>query len=517
MPFSEIDRTLSQLIKNELKLLYVAPERLVTDSFIHQLKQVDISFIAVDEAHCISFWGHDFRPEYRQLKLLKDRFPDIPVHAYTATATEIVCADISHNLNLRHPEIIVGSFDRPNLVYSTKQANNKFNQICTLLDCHPNESGIIYCISRKNVDKTCERLVETGYRALPYHAGMNAEDRRRNQEAFTLERTDIIVATVAFGMGIDKSNVRFVIHSGMPKSIEHYQQESGRAGRDGLAADCLLIYSSSDIMTWQRIMRDLDDDAREIAGSKIKAMYNYCTSVECRHKALVRYFGQTLNILSCGACDVCKDDLTTMGDALIIGQKILSCVKRLKESFGGYHTALVLVGSESEQVFRWRHDLLSTYGILSDYRQTHIRTWIEQLFSQDCLTKSGEFDTLSITEKGWRVIRGEETPILLKPPERRKRRDKLSKVDADSWEGVNRDLFEKLRALRSIIANEKNMPAYIVFGDVALRDMARKKPQTLEDFLDIYGVGNRKADEYCKRFTDVIREYIDEGLPSNDH
>ena len=491
----------------QIKLLYVSPERLVSDDFIRYLNQVKLSFIAVDEAHCVSIWGHDFRPEYRMLGILKERFSGITVHAYTATATGQVQQDIARDIKLDVPEILVGSYDRPNLIYSVKRADNRFNQILSVIDRHRHESGIIYCIRRVDVDKLSHRLRTAGYDALPYHAGMDPEDRRRNQEAFIQERTDIIVATVAFGMGIDKSNVRYVIHSGMPKSIEHYQQESGRAGRDGLAAECLLIYTAGDFGVWMSILDDLEGDAKEAARLKLFAMSDYCTGIECRHKALVNYFGQEYQKSGCDACDVCLNDLKLTEDALVIGQKILSCVKRLDEKFGAGYIGRVLVGSQEQRILEWKHERLSTYGLLSEYARRQVRDWIEQLIAQGYILKTGEFNTLKVSDSGWMVLRGKEIPKLLNASEVRRRERRISMVEAESWDGVDRDLFERLRSLRRDIAVQKNVPAFIVFGDTALRDMARLKPTTQEEFLTVYGVGKQKAKEYAGIFTNAILEW----------
>jgi len=327
--------TLDRLRKGELKLLYVAPERLTADGFLDFLKESAVSFFAVDEAHCISMWGHDFRKDYRELKILKTAFPNLAVHGYTATATEQVRSDIARQLTLRDPAVLVGAFDRPNLIYRVdRRTRGGWDQIRALVDRHRSESGIIYCISRNKVDDLSAALVQSGYRALPYHAGMEDADRKKNQEAFLHEKVEIIVATVAFGMGIDKSNVRYVLHAGVPKSIEHYQQESGRAGRDGLEAECVLLFSLGDLSVWRRLLKDMPAEAHATAMKKLAQIGDYCTDVTCRHKALVNYFGQEFSKSSCGACDVCLDETDSLpdsvpdslSDSLVTAQKILSCV-----------------------------------------------------------------------------------------------------------------------------------------------------------------------------------------------
>jgi ATP-dependent DNA helicase RecQ len=335
MQTAQDKRDVAAKIRNrELKLLYIAPERLVQPQTIEFLQSAGVSFIAIDEAHCISQWGHDFRPEYRQLRCLKTAFPKASVHGYTATATEQVRADIAEQLGIADAEILVGSFDRPNLQYRVERRTDSIGQIQRILQRHKGESGIVYCISRKNVDSTSESLNRLGFKTLPYHAGMSDEDRRRNQDAFIDEDVSIIVATVAFGMGIDKSNVRFVIHAEMPRSLENYQQESGRAGRDGLEAECCLLYAANDADTWEYLMKDTEDPEVLRAGQRsVAAMKQYCVSTRCRHRQLVEHFGQQLEADNCGACDFCLNEMKPVEEPLILGQKILSCVIRQGERF----------------------------------------------------------------------------------------------------------------------------------------------------------------------------------------
>jgi ATP-dependent DNA helicase RecQ len=493
-----------RLRRGEIKILYLSPERLIgAGDFLGDLK---LSFIAVDEAHCISHWGHDFRPEYRQLGNLKERFPKIALHAYTATATEPVREDIARQLKLKDPEILVGSFDRPNLVYRVRRRTSRLDQVRTALDRHRKESGIVYCLRRRDVDELCAALTSRGYRAVPYHAGMSDSDRKQSQEDFITEQAEIIVATIAFGMGIDKSNVRFVVHAAMPKTLEHYQQESGRAGRDGLEAECVLFYSGADFMIWKHLLGEMPPEPRRAALEKLNRMYRYCTGLSCRHKSLLNYFGQEFPREDCGACDACLGELNLLEDSLTVAQKILSCVVRLKERFGADYTALVLGGSREERILRNGHDRLTTYGILPEYSRAEIRGFIEQLADEGYLEKTGEFNVLKATEPGWRVMRGEETPKLLKPPEK-KTKKAAAKPVRDSWEGVDTGLFEALRELRREIAAESSVPAYIVFGDRSLRDMARLRPSTPAGFLGVSGVGEAKKDRYGDRFLELIKDY----------
>jgi len=500
---SEQEDVVARIRSGEVKVLYVSPERLMMDGFLRFVKTLTVSFIAVDEAHCVSMWGHDFRPEYRQLGRLKKMLQGIAIHAYTATATEHVRDDIVRQLGLSDPEILVGLFDRPNLVYSVERRIDLVRQVCDVLDRHKNESSIVYCIRRADVDDLAERLRSAGYRAAPYHAGLCDVERKRAQESFIQEDVDIIVATVAFGMGIDKSNVRAVIHAGMPKSLEHYQQESGRAGRDGLEAECVLLYGSGDYGIWKYIIEQSESaEARDIGLSKLGDMSAYASGVTCRHRAILQYFGQDLESESCQACDVCFGDLELADDALVGAQKILSCVYRLDERFGADYTAGVLTGSREQRILDGEHDRLSTYGLLSDYSKRLVRDWIEQLVGQGYLAKRGEYNVLNITDRGWSVIRGTETPRLLKPAERPAKR-----ATPDSWDGVDRGLFDALRVLRREVAREKRVPAYIVFGDAALRDMARRRPSNGEGFLGVSGVGQAKARQYGDRFVAAIAEY----------
>ena len=495
-------RVFEDLEAGNLKLLYIAPERLVQPGMLDTLVASNVSLVAIDEAHCISQWGHDFRPEYRQLKLLKERLPGIAIHAYTATATIQVREDMIQELELSDPEVLVGSFDRPNLSYKIMLRDGGTDQMATIMDRHRDESGIIYCISRRDVEKTSEELNRRGYQTRPYHAGMTDEERRDNQDAFIGERVDTIVATVAFGMGIDKSNVRYVIHAAMPKSLEGYQQETGRAGRDGLEAECCLLYTGGDYGRWRAILDGSDSEPTEGAWQSLRAMQDFAGGVVCRHVALVEYFGQSLDSDNCGACDVCLGELDQVEDPLVIGQKILSSVIRQEQRFGADYTVKVLRGSSEQRILDNRHDQLSTYGLLADEDVRAVRGWVEQLVAQGFLAKVGEYNVLILTESGRQLLAGEVTPRLLKPA--RVARARKSRAHDDSWEGVDRDLFERLRELRRELADEKSVPAYVVFGDASLRDMARQRPATPAEFLEVHGVGQKKAADYGEVFLAAI-------------
>lgn len=520
----ERETAMDRIRQRQLKLLYVSPERLVLDGFSKFLQTLDLSFIAIDEAHCISMWGHDFRPEYRQMGSLRQIFPNVPIGAYTATATEQVRQDIANQLRLKEPAMLVGSFDRPNLIYKVRPRSGIVKQVCEVLDRYQGESGIIYCIRRKDVEDMAEKLTAKGYRVAPYHAGLSDDTRKRNQDAFVEEKVDTIIATVAFGMGIDKSNVRYVIHAGMPKSLEHYQQESGRAGRDGLEAECHLFYSGGDYGVWKSILTSPDSaspitpdpQAQEIALGKLGRMYAYCTDVVCRRKTILDYFGQSYPQDNCGTCDICLGDVDLLDDALIVAQKILSCIERLArqgQHFGGGYIALVLTGSRDQRILENRHDELSTYGLLKDHDKRTVHEWIEQLAGQGFIEKTGEFNVLSATPQGWQVLKGDITPRLLKPPEKAAKPERKAKVAVQGWEGVDRALFDELRSLRAVLARERSVPAYIIFGDAALRDMARKRPSTLDHFLEVKGVGETKCRQYGRVMVEKIRAYcLDRGV-----
>lgn len=492
-----------------IKLLYLSPERLLTDYMLAALKAATIAYFVVDEAHCISHWGHDFRQEYRQLGVLKKEFPEIPIHAFTATATPTVRDDIIKELTLDEPRTVIGSIDRPNLTYRIIQRQGALmKQLRDVIEQHKNQPGILYCMRRKDVDEISKSLNDLGYRNLPYHAGLSDEARKSNQEEFLRENVDIIVATIAFGMGVDRSNIRYVIHTAMPKSIEHFQQETGRAGRDGLPADCYMYYSGGDYGTWKSLLADSSES--DVMLKKLGELYDFCARPQCRHKSLANYFGQDYAPESCGACDFCLGEVDMVEDPLTTGQKVLSCVARVKQSFGADHIADILKGNETEAVLKWGHEKLSTFGLMNSETKTFIRFMIEQLVGQGFLKREGEYNTLSITEAGKSLLKGGLIPKLAKPASREKKKaieKKQSSRRAEDWENVDEALFEVLRSLRAKIARDKSVPAYIVFSDKTLKDMAAKRPQDREAFAGIYGVGEAKLKEYADSFIEALQAY----------
>ena len=496
--------------RGQYHLLYVAPERLVLPTCLGLLRRAGVAFFAIDEAHCISQWGHDFRPEYRQLTVVREAFPDAAIHAFTATATPRVRTDIAAELALRDPTILVGSFDRPNLIYRVRQRTDRLRQVTEALERHKGEAGIIYCIRRAEVDQLAEALCRRGVRAVAYHAGLADEERKRAQDEFITERADVVVATVAFGMGIDRSDVRYVIHAGMPKSIEHYQQEAGRAGRDGLPAECLLLYSGGDFGLWRSILMAEGLPAPG-AIPKLGEMYDYCQGAACRHRSLVEYFGQTYGAGPCGACDVCLGEVATEEGSVALAGQILACVVEMGEQFGADYVADVLRGAETARITRTRHNQLDAYGLLRQVAKATVRSWLAQLESQGYLAREGdEYPTLAVTAQGHRVLRGEEAISLHRTVARPARgiRPTRSAVPLGVGAGtMDDDLFEVLRALRRTMAEERGIPPYLIFSDASLREMARERPTTKEAFLAIKGVGLRKLQELGPRFLSCIREH----------
>jgi ATP-dependent DNA helicase RecQ len=512
---SSLDATDQRRIENDLlggrlKLLFVSPERLAVGGFRKLLSSVRVSAFAIDEAHCISHWGHDFRPEYRMLRDLRRHFPEASLHAYTATATEQVREDIAAQLGLRDHVELVGSFDRPNLTYRVVSRRDEMGQIEEVLARHKGEAGIIYCIRRRDVDDITAALQQRGHRALPYHAGLSADQRRASQDAFANERCDIVVATVAFGMGIDRSDVRFVLHVAMPKSIEHYQQESGRAGRDGLEAECVLLFAPNDVVSWLNILQSgtLEDDAEaQFAAARrhLNEMESYCSRSSCRHRSLVEYFGQPFDRDNCGACDVCLGDFEEVPDGQVVAQKIISCVVRLRDPFGITYLVSVLRGENLEKIRERGHDSLSTFGILAAHSKAELRDWIGQLIGARVLELDGTKFPVVLLNSGSRdVLRGERIVRLLQP---RTTAPRHSAAEATSWAGVDRGLFDDLRAWRRKEAEARGIPPFVIFSDATLRQLAAIRPSTPAAMRSVRGVGDAKLAEFGETLTEIIVDY----------
>lgn len=497
------------LHQGQYRLLYAAPERLMLAGLLDNLAGWKVNLIAIDEAHCISEWGHDFRPEYRQLSRLRELFPATPIMALTATATTRVREDIVAQLKLRAPQCFVASFNRPNLTYRVMAKARPASQVVTFLRARPRESGIIYCHSRKGAEKLAAHLSENKIPARAYHAGLSAKERGENQELFLRDEVRIICATIAFGMGINKPNVRFVIHYDLPKNIEGYYQETGRAGRDGLPGDCLLLFSAGDVVKQQRFIEEKQPDEQRIAREQLQQIVHYAESAGCRRSELLRYFGETFAPGNCGACDNCLKPRETF-DGTIAAQKFLSCVYRIRQKtgfgFGLNHVVEVLTGADSEPIHARGHDQLSTYGIGAEHSRPQWQAIGRELVRLGYLTQNPErFNVLDLTDAGREVLRDRKPVTLTSPllapaePEKNRRQGEIS---------CDEELFERLRQLRKKLADQRNVPAYIVFSDVALRQMARYYPATGGQFTRISGVGEKKLAEFGPDFLAEIAAHL---------
>lgn len=495
---------LAKLHNKELDLLYIAPERLLSDSFLSRLAECDIALFAIDEAHCISQWGHDFRPEYASLGLLKSHFPDIPIIALTATADVQTQQDIIKRLCYA-PKQYIASFNRPNIHYHVMAKNNAVKQIDQFLKTQQQQSGIIYCSSRNGVERLTQKLQDLGYRARAYHAGLSHAERREAQSLFRYDKIEIIVATIAFGMGIDKPNVRFVVHHDLPKTIESYYQETGRAGRDGLPAQAFLLYDPKDsgkLRAWIEAM-PLEAQKR-IEHHKLNHMLAFAEATHCRRQILLRYFNENYE-QACGYCDIC-DHPPEIADATVDAQKLLSCIYRLKQRYGLIHVIDVLRGSKSEKVQQFGHHRLTTYGIGVEKPATYWKQLAWQLIHRNyCFQDIEQFNVLRLTARAIPLLRGEETihlPIPRVEPKGESPKKKKGRTH-DKTESDN-PLFESLRTLRRKLANEEDKPSFMIFSDATLHDMVRVKPQTLNQMLTVSGVGQHKLTHYGQYFLDAL-------------
>ena len=512
---SEKDRVRSQLIEKQITLLYVAPERLMQDSFLEILQTLNISLFAIDEAHCISEWGHDFRPEYRKLSKIKSLFPEIPIIALTATATPRVKEDIQKQLKLGNASKYQASFNRENLFYSIKEKDDSLTQCLELIKKHVGESGIIYCHSRNNVEKLTEKLQLKGVNALAYHAGLEDDIRKKNQDRFIKEETIVMVATVAFGMGIDKPNVRFVIHADLPSNLERYYQETGRAGRDGLNSDCLLLFSLGDREKIKHFINlKPDEREQEVANAQLRQMIGYAQNSNCRRLSLLEYFGEPFPNKKCSYCDNCLNPKEKF-DATVVSQKILSCIFRVNQRFGTKYIADVLTGKRSAKIQENRHDNLSTFNIVKDYPTNDLQSFMSELISMGYIEQTdGKYPVLKLTEKSWAILKNKEKIDLTKPAVTAK-----SVAKSTTSEGIpfNMTLFNILRELRRGLAAAQNLPPYIIFSDASLKEMATYYPRTKEEFSQIKGVGDQKLNQYGDIFIEEINKYCTpSGLEKKD-
>ena len=496
------------LHQGEYRLLYVAPERLMLPGFLSDLQRWNLNLLAIDEAHCISEWGHDFRPEYRQLAELRRLFPTVPWMALTATATQRVRQDILTHLALREPACYVASFNRPNLTYRVFAKDQPYAQVLQFLRKRPRESGIVYCQARKTAETLAGRLNEDGVCAKPYHAGLTPEDRSRHQELFLRDEIRIICATIAFGMGINKPNVRFVIHYDLPKNIEGYYQETGRAGRDGLPSDCVLLFSAGDVAKQLKFIDEKPDPKeRQIAHAQLQQMVHYAENATCRRRELLGYFGERFEPDDCGGCDNCLSPRETY-DGTVAAQKLLSCVYRVRQQsgfdFGLNQIVEVLTGADTDNVRRWQHDKLSTYGIGREHSRPEWKSIGRELVRLRLLTQAADkFNVVALTPEGLALLK-QRKPVRLTRPIAAP----AAKARHPGEIACDEPLFEQLRQLRKQLADQRGVPPYIVFSDVSLRQMAHDYPTTEAEFGRISGVGQKKLAEYGAIFLEAIATHL---------
>ena len=527
LPAVEIEQVQQQVRQGRVKILYAAPERLAFSGFRHFLRGLDLSLIAIDEAHCISEWGHEFRPEYRNLRQLRQDFPATPVIALTATATERVRDDIIHQIDLQQGQVFLSSFNRANLSYSVHPKESPWGLLLGLLQQHRNQSTIIYCFSRRETEELAEDLNARGLSARPYHAGLDGQIRSKTQEDFIRDRVPIIVATIAFGMGIDKPDIRLIVHYSLPKSLEGYYQETGRAGRDGLPSECVLFYSYADKAKQDYFIDRMEDAAEQRnTRQKLAQMVEYARLPTCRRRFILEYFGERWPEENCGNCDVCLASEEEF-DSTEIAQKILSTVIRTGQRFGANHIAQVLTGSREKRILELGHDQLSVYGIAKDFGRNELREIIGHLQARGLLARNeGEFPTLAVTPRGRQFLQQRQNLTLPRPrqadaaedsPDGRSGRNGPTSVSTSVSAGVSaaaltdydEAMFEELRALRKRLADAQDVPAFVIFGDVSLRHMAAVFPQSLESFSRIPGVGAAKLEKYGGPFLEVIRSFAD--------
>ena len=508
VPWQEQADITRRLAEGRLDLLYLAPERLLQEEMLGLLDQADIALFAIDEAHCVSQWGHDFRQDYLGLDILAQRFPHTPRMALTATADARTRSEIVNRLRLRQPARFVSGFDRPNIRYAVHVKTNANDQLLRFMETHRGEPGIVYCLSRRKTEATAELLREAGHEALPYHAGLPDADRARHQRRFLRDDGVVIVATIAFGMGIDKPDVRFVAHIDLPKSIEAYYQETGRAGRDGEHADAWMIYGLQDVVRVRQLVDqgEAGEQQKRIERSKLDALLGWCEVTECRREALLRYFGDELPA-PCGNCDICLDPPETY-DGTVDAQKLMSCIVRTGQYFGAGHVIDVLRGKDTDKVRQHRHEALSTFGIGEDVGDRQWRSLLRQLVARGYVfADAARFGALRLTKAARPLLRGETTLTLRKDAvASRTRTSPRSKARDDGFEISTPDqaLWDALRECRLRLADEASVPPYVVFHDATLKEFVRLRPQSRAAMLAVHGVGEAKLDRYADAFLEVI-------------
>ncbi|MFJ9450266.1 MULTISPECIES: DNA helicase RecQ [unclassified Herbaspirillum] len=509
--FDEAMQIERRVRSGDIDLLYVAPERLMTPRCLELLEAAHIALFAIDEAHCVSQWGHDFRPEYIKLSVLHERFPNVPRIALTATADQQTREEIIHRLQLEDARQFVSSFDRPNIRYQIVEKANGRKQLLDFIESeHPEDAGVVYCLSRKKVEETAEFLKQSGINALPYHAGMDYAKRTANQSRFLREDKIVMVATIAFGMGIDKPDVRFVAHLDLPKSIEGYYQETGRAGRDGLPANAWMAYGLQDVVQQRRMISEseADETFKRVLGIKLDAMLGLCETLHCRRVRLLDYFGQH-GQQACGNCDICLTPPVSF-DGTLMAQKLLSTVYRVEQRFAAGHVLDVLRGIDGERVKQWRHDQLSVFGIGSEYGEAEWRAVLRQVIALGLLSVDHEnYSSLKLTEEAKPVLRGEQKIQLrqyqkpVKPKRTSSSKSNYVETDLSSEEQT---IFDKLRWWRVETARKHNVPAYVIFHDATMREIAKAKPSSLDDLRGVTGVGEKKLETYGAEIISLIRE-----------